>query len=612
MARILGLSAFFHDSAAALVIDGVIVAAAQEERFSRIKHDPNLPLKAVEYCLREGGLRVEDIDHIVFYEQPRHKFNRLLQTYLSLAPAGWETFAKAIPSWLRTKLRLAKVIREALGITVRVEFIQHHESHAASAFFPSPAAESAVLTVDGVGEWATATICHGSGNQLQLLAQLDFPHSPGLLYSTFTAFCGFRVNSGEYKLMGLAPYGQPRYADVIRRELVDLRPDGSLRLNLRYFNFPCGQSMASPQFDALFSGPARSPESPITARELDLAASVQQIIEEIVLNMARHARRLTGARHLCMAGGVALNCVANGALQRAGIFDDVWVQPAAGDAGGALGAALFWHHVMLNQPRTPQPSDAMRGACLGPKFSNDEVLDELRGSELLFHHLPQEQELLIRTAQSLAAGEVVGWFHGRMEFGPRSLGARSILGDARNPAMQSQMNLRIKFRESFRPFAPAVLEEDCAKWFEFAGSSPYMLSVARVRPDQCLPLTPEHEAAMRDPNLCRRLDVPRSKVPAITHVDRSARLQTVDEGRHGRFARLLREFRRQTGVAILINTSFNVRGEPIVCTPADAIRCFLMTDMDMLVLEDCVLYKDEQSARSIEERSLYLANFALD
>jgi carbamoyltransferase len=615
MSRILGLSAFYHDSAATLMVDGRIVAAAQEERFTRKKHDPNFPKHAVDYCLREGGLQPEDLDYVVFYDKPLLKFDRLLETYLAFAPVGLRSFLMAMPLWLKIKLHLPREIRKALDGRYRknIVFTGHHESHAASAFFPSPFDEAAILTMDGVGEWDTASIGHGKGNKIELLKTLRFPHSLGLLYSAFTYFTGFRVNSGEYKLMGLAPYGEPKYVDLILEKLVDLKPDGSLAMNMKYFNYCQGLTMTNGEFDRLFGGPPRSSESMITQREMDLAASVQKVTEEAVLRMARHARELTGAKHLCLAGGVALNCVANGLLLREKIFDDIWIPPAAGDAGGALGGAMFVHYQLLENERKPGGSDRLiRGSLLGPEFSNDEIGRFLKSQNAPYHFHPDEKELLARTVEAMAGEKVVGWFQGRMEFGPRALGSRSIVGDARSEKMQSQMNLRIKFRESFRPFAPSVLADDVSTYFELDRESPYMLLVAPVRRELRCELNEEQRRAMKDPDLRRRVNVKRSTIPAITHVDMSARIQTVDEERHGRYYRLIREFKRQTGCGVIINTSFNIRGEPIVCTPQDAYRCFLASDMDVLVLENHILYKTEQPEVSKAEREKYLGSFSLD
>ena len=597
-----------------MVKDGQIVAAAQEERFTRIKHDHNFPKHAVDYCLKEAGLAPEQLDYVVFYDKPFLKFDRLMETYLAYTPRGFRSFMMAMPLWLKTKLHLPREIRRALDSRYRkrIAFTGHHESHAASAFFPSPFEEAAILTLDGVGEWDTATIGSGKGNKIRLLKTLHFPHSLGLLYSAFTYFCGFKVNSGEYKLMGLAPYGEPRYADLILEKLVHLQQDGSLAMDLRYFDYCAGLTMTGKEMDHLLGGPPRSPEAMITQREMDLAASIQKVTEEAVLRMARTARNLTGCRNLCLAGGVALNCVANGKLLRSGIFDDIFIQPAAGDAGGAVGAALFVHHQLLDRPRATNGADTMRGAWLGPSYSNEEIRPLLDGRGIRYQFFADEAELLRTTAEAMVSGQVVGWFHGRMEFGPRALGARSIIGDARNEAMQATMNLRIKFRESFRPFAPCVLEEDASRYFELDRPSPYMLLVADVRKELRRDLTPEQVRLMKDPDLRKRVNVPRSTIPAITHVDMSARVQTVDEARHGRYYRLMKEFKRQTGCGVIINTSFNIRGEPIVCTPQDAYRCFLASEMDVLVLENCLLRRSEQPALSPEERQKYIASFKLD
>ena len=612
--RILGISAYYHDSAAALVANGRIVAAAQEERFTRRKHDYEFPSRAVEYCLREAGLRVGELDYVVFYDKPLRKFERLLETYLGFAPEGFQSFLMAMPLWLKTKLYLPREIRAKLGgdLRARIVFTGHHESHAASAFFPSPFEEAAVLTMDGVGEWDTASIGHGRGNKLDLLRTMRFPHSIGLLYSAMTYFTGFKVNSGEYKLMGLAPYGEPKYAGIIREKLIDLREDGSFAMDMQYFNYCQGLTMTNDRFAQIFGGPPRQAESMITQREMDLAASIQKVTEDIVLRMARTSRELTGSRNLCLAGGVALNCVANGVLQRERVFENLWIQPASGDAGGALGAALFVHHHLLENERRPEPGDSMRGSYLGPAYSNDEMLAFLRGRNIPHHFHTDESELLDRTVDALIAEKVVGWFHGRMEFGPRALGGRSILGDPRSVKMQSVMNVRIKYRESFRPFAPIVLAEDAADYFDLEGESPYMLLVAPVHKEQLLPLTDEQRRTMLDPDLCKRVNVPRSTIPAVTHVDGSARIQTMSEARNGRGWRLLRAFKARTGCGVLVNTSFNIRGEPIVCTPEDAWRCFMASDMDVLVLENCILYKTEQPETSRPEREEYLASFTLD
>jgi carbamoyltransferase len=516
-ARILGISAFYHDSAAALIVDGEIVAAAQEERFTRIKHDAAFPQQAVEYCLREGGISAAELDFVVFYEKPLLKFDRLLETYVAYAPQGFRSFATALPLWLKKKLHLGRVIRQGLGGAYRrkIVYTGHHEAHAASAFFPSPFEEAAILTMDGVGEWQTASIGVGKGNRLTLLKALEFPHSLGLLYSAITYFCGFKVNSGEYKLMGLAPYGEPKYAQLIREQLMDLRPDGSFRLAMRYFTYPYGLTMTGSRLAALFDGPARQPEANITQREMDLAASIQVVTEEVVLRMARHARALTGARHLCLAGGVALNCVANGVLLREKIFDDLWIPPPAGDAGGAVGAALFTYHQLMERPRAVKPQDGFAGSLLGPRYSNETIRAFLDERGIKYHYYAEESDLLAAVVQQMTNGRIVGWLQDRMEFGPRALGARSILGDARNEQMQAQMNLQIKYRESFRPFAPSVLEEDVAEYFELDRPSPYMLLVAPVQEGRRRSLTPEQQQAMRDPDLRKRVNVPRSDLPAI-------------------------------------------------------------------------------------------------
>ena len=605
--KILGVSAFYHDSAAALVVDGKIVAAAQEERFTRKKHDEAFPVKAAEYCLREAGIRNEDLDLVAFYEKPLRKFDRLLETYLAFAPSGFSSFLRAIPVWLKDKLFLPKRMREKLpGFSKAFVYPSHHESHAASAFFPSPFPEAAILTMDGVGEWATASIGIGKGNRIELLKELHFPHSLGLLYSAFTYFCGFKVNSGEYKLMGLAPYGEPVYADLIRKHLVKIFEDGSLWMDQSYYNYAGGLTMTSKKFDALFGGPPRRRESPITQREMNLAASVQVVTEEIMLKMARHAHRLTGMKHLCLAGGVALNCVGNGKLLREGPFEDIWVQPASGDAGGALGAALFTWYQLLEKPRTAKAEDFMEGSYLGPEPEDAATRMFLESQGAKFRHLPDEGRLCEEVAGLIASEKVVGWVKGRMEFGPRALGARSILGDARSEKMQTQMNVKIKFRESFRPFAPSVMEEKAAEWFgiEKRHRSPYMLVVAPV-----LEKHRQKESGNGAIGL-DRVKERRSSLPAITHVDYSARLQTV--GGNGKYRKLLEAFERKTGSPVIINTSFNVRGEPIVCTAEEAYRCFLNTDMDALVVGNFLLLKEENAAASAEARAKYLKTFELD
>jgi carbamoyltransferase len=618
MTSILGISAFYHDSAAAAVVDGDIVAAAQEERFTRKKHDPGFPGHAVAYCLQEAGLSVEQLDYIVFYDKPLSKFDRLLETYLSFAPAGFRSFRLAMPLWVKEKLNLRRTLRTRLGAARKTPlvFTDHHESHAASAFFPSPFERAAILTLDGVGEWSTATCGVGEGNRLRLTRQLRFPHSLGLLYSAFTYYCGFKVNSGEYKLMGLAPYGQPVYAEAIQKRLMDLRPDGSFWLNLDYFNYCQGLTMTNGRFDALFGGPPRRPEALLEQRHMDLAASIQQVTEEVVLRMARDLGRQTGLKQLALAGGVALNCVANGRLLREGPFEELWIQPAAGDAGGALGSALFVWHQLLKHPRAPNARDSQKGSLLGPRYTNEAISGFLDAAAVPYERFDHEADLLQTVAQAIADGKTVGWFHGRMEFGPRALGARSILGDARHPNMQASLNLKIKFRESFRPFAPCVLQDRAHELFGLpAGAeSPYMLLVAPVLERHRARLSEADRKKMaEDPDLRQRVNVVRSTLPAITHVDFSARLQTVDEPRHGRFYRLLKTFERLTGCPVLVNTSFNVRSEPIVCTPQEAYRCFLATDMDLLVLEDFVLRKERMPKTLTDaERKRYLAQFELD
>ncbi len=591
MTSILGISAFYHDAAACLVRDGEIVAAAQEERFTRKRHDPGFPRHAVAYCLAEGGVALGDLDYVGFYDKPLLKFERLLEQYLGVAPRGLGQFVAAMPVWLREKLfTRGLILRELDGFRGEVLFAEHHESHAASAFYPSPFAEAAVLTMDGVGEWATSSWGVGRGSDLELRAELHYPHSLGMLYSAFTYYTGFKVNSGEYKVMGLAPYGAPRYADRILDRLVELREDGSFKLDMRYFDYLHGFTMTNGAFDELFGGAPRRPEAPLTQREMDLAASVQVVAEEIVLRMARHVHHETGIRNLCLAGGVALNCVANGRLLREGPFERLWVQPAAGDAGGALGVALVIHHRVLGAARRPRSEgDGMRGAYLGPSFADDAVESVLRAAGAVYERLPRDV-LLERTARLLADERVVGWFQGRMEFGPRALGARSILGDPRSPRMQSVLNLKIKYRESFRPFAPSVLREHLAEWFELDVDSPYMSLVAPVRSAHRIPVTPEQERLFG----IEKLSVPRSTIPAVTHVDHSARIQTVHAETNPLFHALLRRFHALTGCPVLVNTSFNVRGEPIVCTPEDAWRCFMRTEMDHLMIGSFHLDKTKQ------------------
>ena len=598
--RILGISAFYHDSAAALVEDGRIVAAAQEERFTRKKHDASFPIHAVEYCLQAcpGGLA--EVDFVAFYDKPFLKFERLLETYLAFAPRGFTSFSMAMPLWLKEKLFQKSLLKKRLKAYApsfdwprRLLFAEHHQSHAASAFFASPFEEAIVLTMDGVGEWATTSVSVGSGHHLEMRKEIHFPHSLGLLYSAFTYYTGFKVNSGEYKVMGLAPYGEPRFAQRILEELIDLKPDGSFRLNLSYFDYCTGLRMTNREFEQLFEGPPRQADELLTQRHLDLAASIQAVTEEVVLRLTRALAAETSAENLCLAGGVALNCVANGKVLRDGRFKRVWIQPAAGDAGGALGAALCAYHVFQNRPRRPSASlDAMQGGYLGPSFSQPEVEASLAGLGARFSTL-RDQHLIEATVDALAAGRAVGWFQGRMEFGPRALGARSILGDPRSPTMQSALNLKVKHRESFRPFAPSVLREDVADWFELDGDSPYMLLVADVATRLRREMTPAEQALFG----IEKLNVPRSTIPAVTHVDYSARIQTVHRETNPRYHALLSAFKERTGCPVLVNTSFNVRGEPIVCTPEDAFRCFMGTDIEVLVAENCLLRKEDQDPR---------------
>ncbi|MDH3839818.1 MAG: carbamoyltransferase [Chromatiales bacterium] len=597
MTAILGLSAYYHDSAAALVVDGDIRAAAQEERFSRLRHDAAFPRSAVRYCLERGGFTLDQLDAVVFYDKPWIKFERLLESYLAKAPRGFASFVAAMPVWLKEKLFLKSVLREELSkvsgaaAVPQLLFTEHHQAHAASAFYPSPFSSAAVLCMDGVGEWATTSSWHGNGESLQGLWEIHWPHSLGLLYSAFTYYAGFRVNSGEYKLMGLAPYGEPRFARLIRDELIDIKPDGSFRLNLDYFDYVTGLRMTNQRFDALFGAPPRRPETTMTQHYMDMAASVQAVTEETVSRLATTLHTETGENELCLAGGVALNCVANGRLARDRVFDSIWIQPAAGDAGGALGAALTAWHLYFSGARTIRQPDAMSGALLGPAYDGDAIETCLRAEDACFERL-EETVLIDRVAALLVSGAVVGWFQGAMEFGPRALGARSILGDPRDPDMQSRINLKIKYRESFRPFAPVVLEERAADYFALDGRSPYMLVVAPVA-DAIRIDAPDTGKGLD------RLQLPRSTLPAVTHVDYSARVQTAGSNAEPRIRALLEAFERRTGIAVLVNTSFNVRGEPIVCTPHDAYRCFLRTEMDYLAIGDFLLDRREQPARAI-------------
>ena len=613
--NIVGISAFYHDSAACLVCDGEIVAAAQEERFTRKKHDPGFPHKALEYCLREGKIDLKDVQHLVFYDKPLVKFERLLETYLAFAPRGVQSFVAAMPVWLKEKLLLKSLLQKEFLIHApdmttetlpQILFSEHHESHAASAFFPSPYEKAVVLCMDGVGEWATTSAWLGQGNTLSPLWEIPFPHSIGLLYSAFTYYTGFKVNSGEYKVMGLAPYGEPTYVKAIYEHLLDLKPDGTFRLNMDYFNYCTGLTMTGRKFDEVFGGPPRKPESKLTQREMNLARSVQEVTEEVMLRLSRTLHRETGVDYLCMAGGVALNCVGNGRILREGPFKGLWIQPAAGDAGGALGAALTAWHQFEQQPRKVIPGkDSLKGSYLGPAHTNEEIETYLKKAGAPYVHLSEDQ-LYTRVAEELAAGKVVGWLQGRMEFGPRALGGRSILGDARNRDMQSVMNLKIKYRESFRPFAPSVLRERASDYFVLDADSPYMLLVAPVAEKRRLPLSVTQEGLWG----IELLNVPRSDIPAVTHLDYSARVQTVHHDTNPRYYALLKAFEAQTGHAVLVNTSFNVRGEPIVSTPEDAYRCFMRTEMDVLVLENCVLLKTDQ--KPLEGDSDWQQEFALD
>ena len=612
MTSILGISAFYHDSAAALICDGEIIAAAQEERFTRKKHDHEFPTNAIEFCLREAGLKPADLDYVGFYDKPLLKFERLLETYLAYAPVGLKSFYKAMPIWLKQKLYTPREIHRGLKkqYKKRIVFTEHHESHAASAFFPSPFEEAAMLTFDGVGEWATTSFGVGRGNKITLSHELTFPHSLGLLYSAFTYYTGFRVNSGEYKLMGLAPYGEPKYADLILEKLIDVKPDGSFRMDMSYFNYCQGLTMTSEKFHRLFGRPARKPETQISQLDMDVAASVQQVTEEVMLRCTRHVYEQTKLKNLCLAGGVALNCVGNGRILREGPFENVWIQPAAGDAGGALGVALFIWHQLLDQPRKLHPLDSQKGSLLGPRFSADEIRSFLDSVGAEYQQLETREALVEEVAEHLASEKVIGLFQGRMEFGPRALGARSIIGDARSTQMQRVMNLKIKFRESFRPFAPCVLKERVQDYFDMRPNedSPYMLLVAPVRADQRL----DSQAQQARLSGLDKLGVVRSTIPAVTHVDYSARVQTVDPERHGIYYDIIKRFEEKTGCPVIINTSFNVRGEPIVGSPRDAYRCFMATNMDVLVLEDFVLVKTAQANAEKFETKEYLEQFALD
>jgi carbamoyltransferase len=594
--RIAGVAAFYHDSAAAIVRGGEIVAAAQQERFSRIRHDAGFPAQALDYCLAEEGVGLDEVDYVVFYEKPFLKFERLLETYLAFAPRGLRSFQMAMPLWVREKLFQKKLLTERLNAyrpgvewTKKLLFSEHHLSHAASAFFPSPFEDAAVLTMDGVGEWTTTSAALGSGNRLEIQKEIQFPHSLGLLYSAFTYYTGFKVNSAEYKIMGLAPYGEPKYAQSIFDNLIDVKPDGSFRLNMDYFDYCTGLRMTNGRFDKLFGGPARKPEEPLLQRHMDLAASIQKVLEEVVLRLTRSLAATTGARNLCLAGGVALNCVCNGKILRDARFENIWIQPAAGDAGGALGAALAAYHLTLGEPRRHGRTDHMKGAYLGPAFTQPDIERRLAALGAAFTPL-DDGALIEATVDALAAGNAVAWFQGRMEFGPRALGARSILADPRSPRMQSTLNLKVKYRESFRPFAPSVLRDDVSQWFEMDCDSPYMLLVADVVPARRTQVTEEQKQLFG----IAKLNVPRSEIPAVTHVDHSARVQTVHRETNPRYFALLTAFKERTGCPVLVNTSFNVRGEPIVCTPEDAFRCFMGTECEVLVAGNCFLRKQDQ------------------
>ncbi|MDD5217789.1 MAG: carbamoyltransferase [Candidatus Omnitrophica bacterium] len=604
--KILGISCFYHDAAAALIVDGKLICAAQEERFTRKKHDFNFPQHAIDFCLRDGGIEGKDLDIIAFYDKPFLKFERILETYLAYAPHGISSFLQAMPLWIKQKLWIKDSIQEKMSFKGKMVFPEHHQSHAASAFFPSPFQEAAFLTLDGVGEWATASYGVGKGNHIELLGEIRFPHSLGLLYSAFTYYTGFKVNSGEYKVMGLAPYGKPVYKDLILSELIDLKEDGSFKMNMKYFDYCTGLRMVNRKFEKLFGAPARKPETKITQRDMDLARSVQDVTEEIMMRMARHVQKETGQKNLCLAGGVALNCVGNGKVLRDGPFERLWIQPAAGDAGGAVGAAYFaWYQYLGNPRQADGKNDSMRGSYLGPEYKDDEILDFLRKKNIPYTRVADEA--IPETVAGLIAGEkVVGWFEGRMEFGPRALGGRSIIGDARSPKMQETMNLKIKFRESFRPFAPSVTEERCADYFDLDCESPYMLLVAPVKENLRRKMTPEEQKLFG----IQLLNVVRSDIPAITHVDYSARVQTVNEKQHPLFYRVLKKFDEKCGCPVMINTSFNVRGEPIVCSPQDAYLCFMRTNMDYLIMGNYLLEKSAQ--KPLDKDTDWLREFELD
>lgn len=604
--NILGISAFYHDSAACLVQDGNIVAAAQEERFTRKKHDSAFPINSINYCLKEGKITSKDLDYIAFYEKPFVKFERILETYVAYAPFGIKSFIKAIPLWIKQKLWMKELIERELNYKGKIIFPEHHESHAASAFFPSPYKDAAILTMDGVGEWTTSSIAMGKNNEVKLLSEIKFPHSLGLLYSAFTYYTGFRVNSGEYKLMGLAPYGEPKYKDLILSKLIDLKEDGSFKLNMKYFDYCVGLTMTSKKFEELFGGKPRSPESKITQKDMDLARSIQEVTEEVMLKMAKHAHKITGLENLCLSGGVALNCVGNGKILREGPFKNIWVQPASGDAGSALGAALFvWYQYLGNERKTNQKADLQHGSYLGPKYERDQILSFLKSKSIPYAELTLE-DMTEKVADLIASEKVIGYFQGRMEFGPRALGARSIIGDARSPKMQEQMNLKIKFRESFRPFAPSVLKEKSSEYFDINNDSPYMLLVAPVKKE----LRKEMTSGEKELFGIEKLNISRSTIPAVTHVDYSARIQTVDKNENPTYYKMISKFNEKYGCAVIINTSFNVRGEPIVCTLEEAYMCFMRTNMDYLVLENFLLDKTKQ--KPLEKDTNWQKEFELD
>jgi carbamoyltransferase len=603
---ILGISAYYHDSAACLVKDGEIIAAAQEERFTRVKHDHSFPTNAIKYCLKEARIGGAELDYVAFYDKPFLKFERILETYLAYAPMGIQSFLKAVPLWVRKKIWIKELIKDELDYSGKIIFPEHHESHAAAAFFPSPFSEAAFITMDGVGEWATSSFGIGKNNRVELQADIQFPHSIGLLYSAFTYYTGFKVNSGEYKVMGLAPYGEPKYKDLIYEHLIDVKDDGSFKMNMEYFNYCAGLTMTNSKFHQLFGGPPREPESELTQKEMDLARSVQEVAEEVMLKMARHVKKETGMKYLCLAGGVALNCVANGKLLRSGLFEDIWIQPAAGDAGGAVGCALFTWFQYLNNPRkVDNKTDRMQGAYLGPKF-DDHAIEKFLKKNGYAYRLLTDEEIPEVVADLIAEENVIGWFQGRMEFGPRALGARTIIGDARSPDMQKKMNLKIKYRESFRPFAPSIRAENISEYFEIDRESPYMLLVADVQKNRRVEMSEEQKTYFG----LEKLNIARSDVPAITHVDYSARIQSVNEKTNPRYHKMLTKFYDKHGCPVIVNTSFNVRGEPIVCTPKDAYLCFMRTEMDYLVMGNYLLDKTEQ--KPLVEDSDWREEFELD